>query len=305
MADLRFYTLDVFTDTLFGGNPLAVVFGAESLEADRMQTIAAEFNLSETVFVLPPARETSTRRIRIFTPRAELAFAGHPTIGAAWLLASLGEFEPAELESGEGGACVVLEEAVGDVAVDVKMAADLPVAATMSVPVAPARLSFPHEAIEIAPMLTLEPDDVGADYELGVYSCGTPFVFVCLKSADAVRRARMRDDVSERLLAGTEAIGVFLFAFETESPRAQIHARMFAPAMGIAEDPATGGAVSALAGLLATRQQDGKHELVVEQGVEMGRPSFLTLEYECREGQASAVRVGGSCVRVSEGALTV
>ena len=91
MADLHFYTLDVFTDTLFGGNPLAVVFGAESLGTDRLQAIAAEFNLSETVFVLPPVRPASTRRIRIFTPRAELPFAGHPTIGTAWILAALGE----------------------------------------------------------------------------------------------------------------------------------------------------------------------------------------------------------------------
>ena len=300
MADLRFYTLDVFTDTLFGGNPLAVVFGAESLEADRMQTIAAEFNLSETVFVLPPVRRTSTRRIRIFTPRAELPFAGHPTIGTAWILAALGE-----CESGESGPRVVLEEAVGDVEVAVKMTDDQPVKATMTVPVTPAELSFSHQANQLAPMLSLDPGDFRPDYEPCIYSCGTPFVFVCLTSVDAVRRARLRADVVDRLLAGAEANMVFIFALDTESPRAQIHARMFAPAMGVPEDPATGGAVSALAGLLAARQQDGKYELVIEQGVEMGRPSILTLEYECRGGQASPVRVGGSCVRVSKGSLTL
>ena len=300
MADLRFYTLDVFTDTLFGGNPLAVVFGAESLGVDRMQAIAAEFNLSETVFVLPPTRRTSTRRVRIFTPRAELPFAGHPTIGTAWLLAALGE-----CEFGESGPRVVLEEAVGDVEVAVNMTANQPVAATMTVPVTPAKLSFSHQASQLAPMLALDPDDFHPDYEPCIYSCGTPFVFVCLKSVDAIRRARLRADVMDSLLAGAEANMVFIFAFNTESPHAQIHARMFAPAMGVPEDPATGGAVSALAGLLAARQQDGKHELVVEQGVEMGRPSTLTLEYECRGGQASPVRVGGSCVRVSKGSLTL
>ena len=206
MADLHFYTLDVFTDTLFGGNPLAVVFGAESLGADRMQAIAAEFNLSETVFVLPPLRSTSTRRVRIFTPRAELPFAGHPTIGTAWLLAALGEFELAESESGESGPRVVLEEAVGDVQVDVRMTADRPAAATMTVPVTPAKLSFSHQVSQLAPMLALDPDDFCPDCEPCIYSCGTPFVFVCLKSADAVRRARMRDDVSERLLAGSEPV---------------------------------------------------------------------------------------------------
>ena len=98
---------------------------------------------------------------------------------------------------------------------------------------------------------------------------------------------------------------VFTFSFETESLHAQIHARMFAPSMGVAEDPATGGAVSALAGLLAARHEDGKREWVVEQGIEMGRPSRLVLQYECRSGQASPVRVGGTSVRVSEGTLTL
>lgn len=300
LADLHFYTLDVFTDTLFGGNPLAVVFGAESLGVDRMQKIAAEFNLSETVFVLPPMRPASTRRIRIFTPKAELPFAGHPTIGTACLLASLGK-----CESGSSGPRVILEEAVGDVEVTVKMCGDQPVAATMTVPVTPVESSFDYGVTQLAPMLALEPGDFHPDYQPCVYSCGTPFVFVCLNSLDAVRRARLRVDVSESLLAGAEANMVFVFAFDTESQHPQIHARMFAPSMGVAEDPATGGAVSALAGLLAARQPDGKHMWIVEQGVEMGRPSNLTLEYESRGGQASPVRVGGSCVRVSEGTLTL
>ncbi len=305
MADLRFYTLDVFTDTLFGGNPLAVVFGAESLEPDRMQAIAAEFNLSETMFVLPPARKSSTRRVRIFTPRAQLPFAGHPTIGTAWLLAALGTFEPVENTSGETSARVVLEEAVGDVEVTLRMVADQPVAATMAVPVAPARLAFSVQAAQLASMLGLDAGDFHPDYEPCIYSCGTPFIFVCVNSADAVGRARARIDVMEKLLADAESSMVFIFTFDTESPSTQIHARMFAPLMGIAEDPATGGAVSALAGVLAARQSDGRHELCVEQGVEMGRPSVLSLEYQCREGQASAVQVGGSCVRVSEGTLVL
>ena len=300
MADLRFYTLDVFTDTLFGGNPLAVVFGAESLGTDRMQAIAAEFNLSETVFVLPPVRHTSTRRVRIFTPRAELPFAGHPTIGTAWLLATLGE-----CESAEAGPRVILEEVVGDVEVAIKMNAAQPVAATMTVPVTPAKLAFSHEATQLAPMLALEPGDFRPDYEPCVYSCGTPFVFLCLNSVDAVRRARLRVDVSESLLAGAEANMVFVFAFDSESRQPRIHSRMFAPSMGVPEDPATGGAVSALAGLLAARQQDGKYTWIVEQGIEMGRPSHLALEYESLGGQASPVRVGGSCVRVSKGTLTL
>ena len=300
MVDLHFYTLDVFTDSLFGGNPLAVVFGADSLKADLLQAIAAEFNLSETVFVLRPERRASTRRVRIFTPRAELPFAGHPTIGTACLLASLGE-----CSSVESGLRVILEESVGDVEVAVEIPGDQPVSASMAVPVAPAESPFTYGAEQLAPMLALEAGDFHPEYRPCVYSCGTPFVFVCLNSIDAVRRARVRLEVWDSLLASAEANMVFTFSFETELPDAQIHARMFAPSMGVAEDPATGGAVSALAGLLAAGHGDGKREWVVEQGIEMGRPSRLFLEYECRSGKASAVRVAGTSVRVSEGTLAL
>lgn len=300
MADLHFYTLDVFTETVFGGNPLAVVFGADSLDTERMQAVASEFNLSETVFVFPPSRPGSTRRVRIFTPQAELPFAGHPTIGTACLLAALGQCETVV-----NGSRVVLEELVGDVDVAVDVADDRPVAATMTVPVPPAELSFPYDATQLVPMLALSVGDFHPGYSPCAYSCGTPFVFVCLNSLDAVRRARVRGEVWESLLANSEAKMVFVFSFETESPEVQIHARMFAPSMGIAEDPATGSAVSALAGLLAARHEDGKREWIIEQGIEMGRPSRLKLEYECRSGRASKVRVGGSSVRVSEGRLTI
>jgi trans-2,3-dihydro-3-hydroxyanthranilate isomerase len=277
-----------------------VVFGAESLEADRMQAIAAEFNLSETVFVLPPLRHTSTHRVRIFTPQAELPFAGHPTIGTACLLAMLGE-----CESAASGSHVVLEEAVGDIEVAVDMVGDRSAVATMTVPVTPAELSLSYGATQLAPMLSLEPGDFHPEYPPCVYSCGTPFVFVCLNGLDTVRRARLRLEVWESLLANAEANMVFTFSFETESPHAQIHARMLAPSMGVAEDPATGSAVSALAGLLAARHEDGKCVWVVEQGIETGRPSCLNLEFDCHAGQAFPVRVGGSSVRVSEGTLTL
>ncbi len=300
MTELHFYTLDVFTETVFSGNPLAVVFGAESLATDRLQAIAAEFNLSETAFVLAPMRATSTRRVRIFTPRAELAFAGHPTIGTAWLLASLGEYD-----ARANGSRVILEEGVGDVEVAIEMSADRPVIATMNVPVTPAEVTFSHDAAELALMLALAPGDFHSEYQPCAYSCGTPFVFVCLNNIDAVRRARLCADVWQSLLANAESNMVFVFCFESGTAHAQIHARMFAPSMGIAEDPATGSAVAALAGLLATRQNDGNQKWVVEQGIEMGRPSRMVLEYECRSAQAFTVRVGGASVQVSEGTLSL
>lgn len=301
MTELHYYTLDVFTDTVFAGNPLAVVFGGEGLDTTGMQKIAAEFNLSETVFVLPPVRETSTRRVRIFTPRAELAFAGHPSIGAAWLLAALGEGSP-----GKSRIHIVLEEIAGDVEVEVDLFDGCPVAAMMAVPVLPAAVATtnPQQVEQLAPILGLALEDLNRRYQPCAYSCGTPFLFVCLASLDALGRARLHQGEWEKWSGDFGTSMIFLFTFETASSRAQIRARMFAPSMGIAEDPATGSAVSALAGVLCLHHEDGKHKWLVEQGVEMGRPSKLVLEYECRSGQAASVRVGGAAVRVSEGSLS-
>lgn len=293
---LRFYTLDVFTDRPFGGNPLAVVLNADALSGERMQSIAAEFNLSETVFVLKPANAgASGAKLRIFTPQAELPFAGHPTIGASYLLAKLNL-----VGLNASGAAMVLEEGIGDVPVTVQYGAEGPQSTRMSVPKMPERGPEPPRLAELAAMLSLAEGDLLPGH--AAYSCGVPFLFLPVRDLAAIARVKLRHDLWEKLLSGWWAKSVFVFTSETLAQEADIHARMFAPAMGIAEDPATGGAVAALAGYLhALQPRDGTRSWLVEQGLEMGRPSRIELEADASAGTITAVRVGGSSVLMSEG----
>ena len=293
-----FHTLDVFTDRIFGGNPLAVFPEARGLSDAQMQRAAAEFNLSETVFVLPPERG-GTRRARIFTPRAELPFAGHPTVGTAILLAALGAVKPRD-----GAATIVLEEGVGDVPVAVRFEGDRPVFAQLTAAQAP-ELGPPAPTPEaLAAALGLTPDEIlGAPHAPAVVSCGVPFLFIALRDRAAVGRARGEAAAWERASAGLRGAEPYVYALATGSPAASIHSRFFAPRFGIAEDPATGSAAVALAGLLAMRapRADADLEWTIEQGIEMGRPSLLYAEAEKRGGVVTATRVGGSAVRVTEG----
>ena len=296
MSRYRFHTLDVFTDVPFGGNPLAVVLDADGLSSERMQTIAGEFNLSETVFVLNPQKAGGNRRkVRIFTPQAELPFAGHPTVGTSYLLARLKLFEldPAH-------PVMVLEEGIGDVPVNVRFAGDDPEFTQMSVPRMPERGPEPPSRTDLAAMLSLSEPDLLPGH--AAWSCGVPFLFIPVRDREAIARAKLRTDLWEKLLSGWWARSIFPFTTDTVSKAAQIHARMFAPAMGVAEDPATGSAASALAGYLhALEQRDGRRRWLIEQGFEMGRPSLIELEADIEGGRIAAVRVGGSSVLVSDG----
>jgi trans-2,3-dihydro-3-hydroxyanthranilate isomerase len=298
VARYRFYTLDVFTDKPFGGNPLAVVLDADDLSGERMQIIASEFNLSETVFVLKPAKAGPNRRkVRIFTPQTELPFAGHPTVGASYLLAKL---KLVELDAAVP--IMVLEEGVGDVPVKVQSGTDGPRATQMSVPRMPERGPVPPSRADVAAMLSLAEADLLAGH--AAYSCGVPFLFVPVRDRAAIARAKLRTDLWEKLLSGWWAKSVFPFTTDTVSKEAQVHARMFAPAMGVAEDPATGSAASALAGFLHDHDpHDGSHHWLVEQGFEMGRPSLINLEADVLAGTVAAIRVGGTSVLMTEGWL--
>jgi len=300
----RFVTADVFTSRPLEGNPLAVFPDARGLSDDLMQRIAREFNLSETVFVLPPDEPQNTRCLRIFTPKAELPFAGHPTVGAAYVLAALGEIPLTGPETR-----IVFEEAVGPVPVLIRSEEGRPVFTQLTAAKLPEQGPTPPDAAELAEMLSLAPADVLSheeDYPQG-FSCGSPFLFIPLRGRDALRRARLRMDVWEEVLLGGWAREVFLFCREPELPGSHIRARMFAAELGIGEDPATGGAVSALGGYLGIRapESDGTLAWVVEQGFEMGRPSLLHLEVDKQGGEITAVRVGGSSVLVSEGTIAL
>lgn len=306
--DYQIVTADVFTDRVFGGNPLAVFPNAVGIEGAVMQQIARETNLSETVFVLPPDDPAHTRRLRIFTPTAELPFAGHPTVGAAFVLAAIGDIALTGAQTS-----IVFEEGVGPVPVTIQAEDGRPVFSQLSVAKLP-EFGPPAPATEdVAAMLSLDPGDVltgevsrQGDHPQAV-SCGVPFLYVPLKDRDAVARAKIRRDIWERVLAESWASWIYLFSYETSLPDSDLHARMFAPVSGLEEDPATGAAAAAFAGYLASRDvtTDGSLRWIVEQGFEMGRPSLLHIEADKAGGEVTAVRVGGQSVLVSKGTMTL
>lgn len=299
---MRFFTADVFTDRMFGGNQLAVFPDAEGADPRLMQAIARELNLSETVFVFAPADPVHTRRLRIFTPSSELPFAGHPTIGAAFVLTAIGD-----VPLGPEGASLVLEEGVGPVAVTVRADDGHPGYCELTAARLPEEGPAPPPLEEIASALSLRPEELGADglSPRGV-SCGVPYLFVPLRDESVLARARINLPAWERSLSGWWASAVFPFV-AIGRDGVDFRARMFAPGIGIPEDPATGSAAAALAGYLAAAAGalDETLRWVIEQGVEMGRPSRLHVACERRAGMISAVRVGGSSVLVAEGRLAL
>lgn len=295
-----FYTADVFTDRIFGGNPLAVFPSAAGLNSLQMQVITRELNLSETVFVLPPAQPGHTRRLRIFTPGMELAFAGHPTIGTAFVLAAIGEIVLIGDETN-----IVFEEGVGPVPVKVQARDGKPIFAQLSAAMMPQPLADPPTVADVAELLSLDAGDLMNRMPPHGWSAGVPFLIVPLRSREALRRIRVRLDVWERMLKDYAAPHIYAFTHDTDG--AAIRARMFAPAMNIAEDPATGAAATALAGYLTqfAGVSNGMLGWVIEQGFEMGRPSFLNVEADLKDGALTAVRVGGASVLVSAGEMEI
>ncbi|GJD51549.1 Trans-2,3-dihydro-3-hydroxyanthranilate isomerase [Methylobacterium crusticola] len=302
MPARRFVTLDVFTERPLAGNPLAVVLEAEGLDDGAMQAVAREFNLSETVFVLPPAEARHRARLRIFTPVQELAFAGHPTVGTAVLLA---------LHDRRAGAADAiafgLEEAVGTVPCVVETG-DGRGRARFRLPRLPEVWGEGEEpdAASVAAALGLAPGEVGFDrHRPSRHSAGTPFHFVPLRTLAALGRARAGAEALEAAFG--PGAKVFLYTRETEDPAHSFRARMFAPGAGIPEDPATGGAVAAFAGALMQFEPlgSGTHDVLVAQGYEMGRPSEIALQLVIAEGALRSAEIGGSAVVVSEGEIRV
>lgn len=297
----RFFTADVFTDTIFGGNQLAVFPDATGIPDGRLLDITREFNYSETVFVYPPSSSAFTRRLRIFTPGGEVPFAGHPTVGAAHVLAAIGDIPLTGAETR-----IVLEERVGPVPVTIFAEGGRPVRAQLSVSKLPETGSPPPSRERLAEVLGLETQELlGGAMSPQAVSCGLPFLFVPLRDRAAVARARIRIDRWEAILGSYDAPEIFVFAKGGERPGSDIRARMFAPGLSVPEDPATGSACAALGGFLAARdaRRDGTLRWVVEQGFEMGRPSILEIEVDKRAGELTAVRVAGATVMVSEGTL--
>jgi trans-2,3-dihydro-3-hydroxyanthranilate isomerase len=293
-----FYTLDVFTDAPLAGNPLAVVLDTEGLDDARMQKIAREFNLAETVFVFEPKNPVNTAAVCIFTPARELPFAGHPTVGTAVLIAHLRARELLKAEDIR----IVLEEKVGEVVCIARHRKDQAMAAYFNLPLLPERLGDAPSKAALAGDLGLDIDNIGFDaHEPSLIGAGTANLFVPLKNLAAMAKA-----TPERKRRGEDGGPcLYLYTREVVHKGSAYHARMFAPGWGVYEDPATGSAAAAFAGAVMAYEKpaDGEHVVTIEQGVEMGRPSFIALGLHVDNGALRAATIGGSAVVVSDGTI--
>lgn len=295
----KFYTCDVFTDVPFGGNQLAVFPDARGIPEELLPKITREFNFSETTFVYPPDDPAHTKRVRIFTPGSELPFAGHPTVGTAVVLATLGEIVMSGSETR-----IIFEEKVGPVPVTIRSINGAPSFAQLTAAKLPEFNDAVPAADDIAELLTLsrlELDD--ARFPVRFVSVGFPFLFVAVKGLSAIGRIRI--NVSKMEAMGLKEI--FVFTDDCERAGFHFHARMFAPLLGIPEDPATGSAAAAFSGYLAVMDplRNGTLLWSLEQGCEMGRPSLLYIEADKSNSAVTAVRVGGNAVMMTEGVFTM
>lgn len=300
-----FVTVDVFTDRRFGGNPLAVVPNAAGLSTEQMQAIANEFNLSETTFVLPPKDSAHTARVRIFTPKFEMPFAGHPNVGTGFVVAGRGECYGREV-----GDPLLFEEIAGLVPIEVLRDGPGTTGAIVGARLtAPQKLSRGEEvAVDIvATACSISPGDIETRHHRpGIAGCGTRFMFAEVKSRDALARATPRSDVFAQNFPIEGTTGIHLY-FRDGGDGIDVRTRMFAPLHGVPEDPATGSANVALVGLLASLrpEADLSLSLRIAQGVEMGRPSLLEALAEKRGGTVVETRIGGRCIPVMSGAMEV
>ncbi|MBF9031403.1 PhzF family phenazine biosynthesis isomerase [Rhodobacterales bacterium HKCCE3408] len=284
---LTYFIYDVFTTAPYKGNPLAIVEGAEVLSTAQMQTMAREFNLSETVFVLPPEDPAHTARIRIFTPGYEMPFAGHPTIGTALHLAGDSDL-------------VTLEENAGLVPVTISRTG-ASISGEFTAPKLPEGRSMTLDTDLVCRATGLSPEDLGP-HAPGVWEGGPRFFFVNLASPEALSRVSPSQPVWDQMGQAAGAMAVF---FYTPGREADYDSRMFAPRDGIPEDPATGSATAILAGQLLANGaiSEGTTDLRLCQGRDMGRESWLDLSIDVTGGAVSQVRVGGSAVRVASGTI--
>lgn len=303
MRRYRFLQFDVFTSVPFGGNQLAVFPQAEGLTDAEMQAITREMNYSETTFVLPASDPEALCRVRIFTPATELPFAGHPTIGTTFALAHEGRLS--------GRARIALQLGVGTLPIDLIDDGQRLSFAWMHQPL-PTFDPWPGDRERLATALGLTPEDFAPDLPIERGSAGVPFIYVPLRSLEAVARACPGADLGAALAEPTTHAAALLFTlvFTLERPAsgADVHARMFAPGGGIVEDAATGSAAGPLGVYLvrhgrATPDAEGTARIALEQGVEMGRPSALSIEVTMGDGAVRDVRVGGAAVLVAEAEL--
>jgi trans-2,3-dihydro-3-hydroxyanthranilate isomerase len=296
---LEFITVDVFTERKFGGNPLAVILDASGVTTAQMQAIAAEFNLAETTFVLPPKDPAHTAEVRIFTPRAELPFAGHPNVGTAYVLARQGKSHGRSV-----GDPLLFEEKAGLVRLELIKERTAVVGARLAPP-QPLKRGEDIAPDLVAAACSLAPGDIETAHHVPcIASCGLPLAFAELKTRAALAAAAPRAEIFAEHLKADRATGILLYV-QDKSGGFDLQVRMFAPLQGVPEDPATGSANVTLVGLLASLrpERDLTLRLRIAQGVDMGRPSLLEAAAEKHNGELSAMSIGGRCVTVMRGTL--
>lgn len=291
-----YVVLDVFTDRPLAGNPLAVVLDAGGLDTAGMQAIAREFNLSETVFLLPPEDDARKARLRIFTPRHELPFAGHPTVGTAVLL---GLMDAVAGKGREGR--FEIEEQVGVVPCVFEATGKRSGRATFHLPKLPQLVEPAPSAAAVAAALGLDEADIGFDaHRPSRFDAGNAFTLVPVNSLDALGRATTQPAAYAEAIADR---GTFLYTRETGDPKISFRARMLRN--DGSEDPATGSAAASFAGAVAAYDQpgDGTHKVAIGQGFEMQRPSVIELGLEISSGALASAMIGGAAVVAAEGTL--
>ncbi len=296
MNSLTFHTLDVFTDQPYLGNPLAVVLDAGALDSAQMQIIAREFNLSETIFVMPPRDPAHTARVRIFFPTAEIPFAGHPTLGCAALLA--------RLRNGDGDFDddIILEEEAGLVPVRLSQR-DGQISGSFKAPVLPEAHDGDIPDGLLARALGLPETAIGfGPHRPGLFSGGPAFLYAPIADLDALAAARPIEPHWSALMEAGNVDSAYLY---TPSGTNGFRARMFSPTAGIPEDPATGSASAILAGQLQAAEAlpEGDSDWQLVQGVEMGRESHVGLHVTNSTGTLTEVRISGAAVEIAHGTI--
>lgn len=295
---------DVFTENKLAGNPLAVIFDGDDLSDEAMQSIAREMNLSETVFVCRSTNPAHSANLRIFTPGRELPFAGHPTVGTAIALAERDH-------AGQGGSLdlvCVLEERVGPVRCAVRLRQQQASFAEFDLPRKSQQINLALDKLGIANALGLQPGELGFEnHTPSLWSAGVPFLLIPVRDIGTAGQVEFDPQLWEKTVPFVDGAlaSAYLYCRGAINHTAKFHARMFASGMGIVEDPATGSAVAALSGAIHhfDRLPDGHHPLIIEQGVEMGRPSLIHLHIDVSGGEIANARIGGQAVRIASGTM--
>lgn len=294
MEKLQFYIVDVFAEEKYAGNQLAVIRGARVLSTDQMQRIAKEMNYSETTFILSDEERDGGYDVQIFTPETELPFAGHPTLGTAYVIQQ--EIVKKSVKK------ITLNLKVGQIPVSINYSGAQPDILWMKQIGPIFGRTFDLEVI--SQILSLEAEEIDRNFPIQDVSTGVPFIIVPLKTLDAVKRARIASEKYFELVDSIEAKSILIFSPETYHKEDDLSVRVFADYYGVPEDPATGSANGCLAGYLVKHRYFGKDriDIRVGQGYEIGRPSLLLLRAE-QKGEGIDVFVGGKVIMIARGAL--